>query len=111
AWILDRFPLSEARAFVAAFLAGAAVGMRPSTVVLLLPLGFYLYFWPGIFIDVRARLAAILGVLLIPVSNAILNAWCFGGWNKTGYPADLANDWGNPWWEGAAGLLIAPNSG
>lgn len=111
AWVLDRFPLSSGRAFAAAFLAGAAVGMRPSTVVLLFPLGLYLFCWPGIFLNLRSRLAALVGILLIPASNALLNAWCFGGWNKTGYPADLASDWGNPVWEGLAGLLIAPNSG
>jgi hypothetical protein len=110
-FVLDRLPLPAPRAFVAAFLAGAAVGMRPSTLVLLLPLGLYLFFWPGIFRGWQARLAALVGVVLIPLSNAVLNSWCFGGWNKTGYPADLANDWGNPWWEGLTGLLIAPNSG
>ncbi len=111
AWTLDRFPLSPARAFWAAFLAGAAVGMRPCTVVLLFPLGLYLYCWPGIFATVAARCAAVIGIVLIPLSNAILNAWCFGSWYKTGYPSDLATDWGNPWWEGMTGLLIAPNSG
>src|SRR5581483_3667748 len=97
--------------FCAAFFAGAAVGMRPSTVVLLFPLGLYLFFWPGRLANLAARFAAFAGVILIPASNALLNSWCFGGWNKTGYPPDLANDWGNPWWEGLTGLLLAPNSG
>lgn len=111
AWTLTGFPLSTPRAFWAAFLAGASVGMRPCTVVLLLPLGLYLFLWPGVFTGLKARLAALVGILVIPASNAALNSWCFGAWYKTGYPSDLATDWGNPWWEGVTGLLIAPNSG
>jgi hypothetical protein len=110
-WVLNEFPLSPRRAAAAAFLAGAAVGMRPCTLVLLLPLGLYLFCWPGIFANGWARLAAVAGVILIPLSNAYVNAQFFGAWYKTGYPDDLATDWGNPWWEGLSGLLIAPNSG
>jgi hypothetical protein len=111
AWALDGLPLRPARAAAVAFLAGAAVGMRPCTVVLLFPLGLYLFFWPGCFAGWRARLAALAGIVLIPLSNAYLNARFFGHWYSTGYPTELATEWGNPWWEGLSGLLISPNSG
>jgi hypothetical protein len=111
AWLLHDFPLSPGRAFWAALAAGAAVVMRPATVVLLFPVGLYLLF-PGRLAGWRAYAAAFAGVLFFPLLMAVANTLCFGNWYSTGYPpSQYAGSWTTRWPVGAAGLLIAPNSG
>jgi hypothetical protein len=111
AFVLRDFPLPPWRAGLAAFLAGAAIGMRPTTVVLLFPLGVYLFCWPGRLAGWKARVLTVAGILIVPLCNALLNLWMFGAWYKTGYSDDSVNRWTTPVWEGALGLLLAPNSG
>jgi hypothetical protein len=111
AFVLGDFPLPPWRAGLAAFFAGAAIGMRPTTVVLLFPLGLYLFFWPGRLAGWKARVLAVAGILIVPFCNALFNDWMFGAWYKTGYSDDSVNRWTTPVWEGALGLVLAPNSG
>jgi hypothetical protein len=107
---LRDFPLSPTRAMAAGFLAGAAVGMRPTTVVLLAPLALYLLV-PGRLRGLKALFGAALGLAVVPLCNLALNRWQFGGWLATGYSPAEASRWTSAPWEGAAGLLLAPNSG
>jgi hypothetical protein len=110
-FVLHDFPLKPWRAGLVGLLAGAAVGMRLTTVVLLLPLGLYVFCRPGLLAGWRARLLAVLGVGVVPLCNALFNFWMFGAWTQTGYSADLIDRWTTPLGEGALGLLLAPNSG
>jgi hypothetical protein len=111
AWLLRDFPLSPRRAFLAALAAGAAVVLRPVTVVLLFPVGLYLLL-PGRLAGWRGYLAAFAGILPLPLLMAVANSLMFGHWYSTGYPPGEYRDRWLTWWpEGAAGLLIAPNSG
>jgi hypothetical protein len=110
AWLLRDFPLSPRRAFLAALAAGAAVVVRPVTVVLLMPIGLYLAL-PGRLGGWRAYVAAMAGILPLPLLMGIANAVMFGHWYDTGYPPNETRDWHNFWPEGAVGLLVAPNSG
>lgn len=109
--VLRDVPLSPRRAALAAFLMGAAVGMRPTTVVLLFPIGVYLFFWPNVLAGWKARLAAVGGILIVPLANVLLNVSCFGHWNQTGYSAAESDRWTSPIWQGAIGQLLAPNVG
>jgi hypothetical protein len=111
AFALRDFPLRPWRAGLAAFLAGATVGMRPTTVVLLFPLCLYLFCWPGLLAGWKARGLAIAGLLIVPVGNALYNHAMFGAWNQLGYSTGDVDRWTTPVWEGAPGLLLAPNSG
>jgi hypothetical protein len=111
AWLVHDFPLSPRRAFLAALAAGAAVALRPVTVVLLFPAGLYLLL-PGRLAGVRAYVAALAGVLSLPLLFALANHLMFGSWYSTGYPSTEAEGgWRHPWLTGAIGLLVAPNSG
>lgn len=110
-WLLDDFPLSTRRASAVAFLIGLTVAMRPSTVILLVPLAGFLFFARGVLTDGKGRVAAVIAVCIVPVSNALVNEKVYGRWYHTGYPTNLVTDWGNPFWEGFFGLLIAPNAG
>jgi hypothetical protein len=87
------------------------VALRPATVVLLFPVGLYLLL-PGRLAGWRGYLAAVAGIVLLPLLMAVANSLMFGHWYATGYPPSQYRDsWRNFWPEGAAGLLIAPNSG
>lgn len=109
---LHDFPLSVGRAAWAGFLAGATVVMRPPTVVMLLPLGLYLMFWPGLLDGWKARLSSFAGLLVMPILYGVANSCMFGHWYKTGYPREeVTGQWTTPILEGAAGLLISPNCG
>jgi hypothetical protein len=110
-FVLRDFPLRPGRAALAGFLLGAAVGMRLTAVVLLLPLGAYLYFWPGVLGGWRARLTATAGLLVVPLAAAFANAQFFGHWHQTGYPDQDIDRWTTPLWQGAIGQLLAPNAG
>jgi hypothetical protein len=111
AWLLHDFPLSPGRAFLAALAAGAAVALRPTTVVLLFPVGVFLLL-PGRLAGWRGYLAAVAGILVFPLWMALANSLMFGHWAATGYPpGEYRDNWRNFWPEGAAGLLLAPNSG
>ncbi|OAI41719.1 hypothetical protein AYO40_02400 [Planctomycetaceae bacterium SCGC AG-212-D15] len=111
AWLLHDFPLPPGRIFLAALAAGAAVVLRPCTVVLLFPLGLYLLI-PGRLAGWRGYLAAFAGILPFPLLMALANTLVFGAWYSTGYPpSQYRGSWRALWPEGAAGLLIAPNSG
>jgi hypothetical protein len=111
AWQLRDFPLSPRRAFFAALAAGAAVVMRPVTVVLLFPVGVYLLV-PGRLAGWRGYHAAFAGVVPLPLMMGVANSLMFGHWYSTGYPpSEYRDSWRTFWPEGAAGLLIAPNSG
>lgn len=103
------FPLSPTRAAWAGFLAGTAVAMRHTPVVMLLPLGLFLC-WPGSVRGFRAWLAALAGVLAMPLAAAIYNHVVFGHWASTGYSEQM-DLWNRPFWEGMLGQAIAPNSG
>lgn len=107
---LDALPLTTGRAAWVGFLLGAAVGMRPTAVVLLFPLGVYLCL-PGTFASWKARLAGLVGILVVPLLNLWMNKLMFGGWFATGYSAEEVDRWKSSLWQGAVGLLIAPNSG
>lgn len=110
-WLLHDFPLPPGRAFLAAFAVGAAVVLRPTCVVLLMPLGLYVL-TPGRLAGWRAYAAAFAGILAMPLAMAIANSVCFGAWYSTGYPPDEYRDnWKTFWPVGAIGLLVAPNSG
>gem|GEM_PF-3197260 len=108
--LIDRLPLSPKRVAFVGFLAGAAVGMRPTTVVLLLPLGLYLLL-PGRISGWKAYVAALVGVAVVPALNAWWNVELFGSWSATGYSPEEMDKWSTPFAEGFAGQLIAPNSG
>jgi hypothetical protein len=111
AWLLSDFPLSPRRAFFAALAAGAAVVLRPVTVVLLFPVGLYLLL-PGRLAGWRGYVAAFAGILPLPLAMAVANSVMFGHWYSTGYPpSEYRDSWRTFWPEGSAGLLIAPNSG
>lgn len=107
---LRDFPLSSGRAAWVGFLAGATVVMRPPTLFLLFPLGLYLLL-PGLLAGNRARLSALAGVALLPLANAVANSVMFGHWYSTGYSGEERTGWTSPILEGAAGLLLSPNSG
>jgi hypothetical protein len=109
-YAIDRFPLRPGRALVVGFLAGAAVGMRPTSVVLLFPLGLYLL-WPGKLAGRKALAAALLGVAVVPALNAWWNKELFGSWSATGYSPEELDKWSTPFFEGLFGQLVAPNSG
>jgi hypothetical protein len=111
AWLLHDFPLSPRRAFFAALMAGTAVVLRPACVVLLFPVGLYMLL-PGRLAGWRGYVAAFAGVLALPLLMAVANTICFGNWYSTGYPPSEYRDrWSSFWPVGAAGLMIAPNSG
>jgi len=77
----------------------------------LFPLGLFLLL-PGRLAGWRAYLAACIGVAIFPALLALTNTLMFGAWYATGYPPDEYRDnWRTFWPVGAAGLLIAPNSG
>ena len=97
AWLLRDFPLSPQRAFLAALSAGAAVVLRPVTVVLLFPLGLYLL-WPGRLGGWRAYLAALAGIVPLPLLMAVANSVMFGHWYSTGYPpSEYRGSWRTFW--------------
>jgi len=108
--LLDGFPLSWKKAAAVGLLAGLAVGMRPTSVVLLFPLGIYLLL-PGRLAGWKAIIAALVGVSIVPALNAWWNAAVFGSWSATGYSPEEVNRWDTPFGEGFVGQLIAPNSG
>jgi hypothetical protein len=111
AWLLNDFPLSPGRVFWAAMCAGAAVVLRPVTLALLFPVGLYLL-TPGRLADWRSYVAAMVGILLFPLELALINEHLFENWYATGFPrSEAVDNWSNFWPEGAAGLLIAPDSG
>lgn len=112
AYGLRDFPLLPGRAAWAGFLAGAAVCMRPNCVVLLLPLGIFLWF-PGKLTGSKARLGALAGVVLMPAFNMFCNHVMYGHWSETGYLPHELNRWTSwdEWHVGALGQLVAPNSG
>lgn len=111
AYLLHDFPLSPGRAFAAALAAGASVVLRPVTLVLLFPLGLYLLL-PGRLAGWRSYLAAVAGVLPLPLLMALTNALFFGHWYSTGYPpGEYRDNWRADWPAGFVGLMISPNSG
>ena len=111
---LHDFPLSTRRAALAGFLAGAAVVMRLTPLVLLLPVGLYLCM-PGRMKSFTAWLAALGGIILLPLANALLNQAVFGHWYKTGYDEEMGKWVGvaDPtlWVQGMFGIALAPNAG
>lgn len=109
--VLDRFPLGPRRALAAGFLMGAAVGMRPTTVVLLFPIGIYLLLLSNVFDTWKSRLAGFAGLIAVPLVNMALNRIQFGGAFATGYSPEEVDRWNTPFWEGFTGILLAPNSG
>jgi hypothetical protein len=111
---LHDFPLSTRRAALAGLLAGAAVVMRLTPLVLLLPVGLYLCM-PGRMKSFTAWLAALGGIILLPLANALLNQAVFGHWYKTGYDEEMGKWVGvaDPtlWVQGMFGIALAPNAG
>src|SRR5262249_4638813 len=112
--VLHDFPLSTRRAALAGFLAGAAVVMRLTPLVLLLPVGLYLCI-PGRTKSFTAWLAALRGIILLPLANALLNQAVFGHWYKTGYDEEMGKWVGvadpSLWVQGMFGIGLAPNAG
>ncbi len=111
ALVLGPLPLRPGRAALAAFLIGATVGMRATTVVLLFPVGVYLFFRPGVLAGWGSRLAAAAGIAIVPALSAVMNAWLYGHWYQTGYSTQEVDRWSTPVWEGLPGLLVAPSAG
>ncbi len=109
-FLIREFPLKPVRAGLAGLAAGAALGMRPTSAVLLFPLAVYLCL-PGKLMGWKSRLAGLVGLACVPLLNALLNVSLFGHWYSTGYSAQEVDRWTTPLGEGALGLLIAPNSG
>src|SRR5262249_42628170 len=112
--MLRDFPLPANRAALAGFLAGAAVVMRLTPLILLLPVGIYLCM-PGPMKGLKAWLAALGGILVMPLCNALLKQAIFGHWYKTGYDEEMGKWVGlaNPsrWFQGMIGIAAAPNAG
>jgi hypothetical protein len=112
--VLRDFPLPPARAALAGLLAGAAVVMRLTPLALLFPLGLFLSM-PGQVKGLKAWLAALGGIVLLPICNAALNSAVFGHWYKTGYDEEMHKWIGleNPafWIHGMIGIAISPNAG
>jgi hypothetical protein len=112
--VLRDFPLPANRAALAGILAGGAVVMRLTPLVLLFPVGLYLSM-PGQMKGLKAWLAALVGILVLPLCNALLNQAIFGHWFKTGYDEEMGKWVGlaNPslWFQGMIGIAAAPNAG
>jgi hypothetical protein len=110
AWMLQDRPFAPGRAFAVSFLAGLAVAMRPTSVILLAPLGVYLFAF-GDLPGWRSRLAGLAGVVVMPLALLACNRALFGsGWASGYRPVEVAS-FHEPWWLGAIGQLVSPNSG
>jgi hypothetical protein len=107
---LKDFPLTWGRASWVGFLTGATVGMRPTAVILVLPLVVFMC-RTAVLPCWKTRLSGFAGIIVVPLLNALMNAHAFGHWYATGYAPGEIDRWTTPVAEGALGLLVAPNSG